>query len=78
MELGELVVHAGAFDDGAVIAAVRSTVVGPDPKLDLYLKAEFALAFERRGIAKGAEVVALLGELADHLEDDVFSILSRD
>ena len=75
VDVGELVVNAGAFDDGAVVAAARSTVVGPDPKLDLYFRTEFALAFEKRGIARGREVVALLGELAEHVEREVFAPL---
>jgi hypothetical protein len=64
---GELAVPAGAFDDGAVIASVQTRVKGPDPKLDMFLRAELGLAFERRGVAKGREVVALLGELCEHV-----------
>lgn len=72
---GDLAPVTGAFDDGAVVAAVTSKVVGPDPKLDMYLRAGFALAFERRGPAKGREVVELLGALGDHVEREVFAAL---
>lgn len=72
---GDMTVTAGAFDDGAVVAAVQSKVVGPDPKLDMYLKADFALAFEKRGPAKGREVVELLGELGDHV-GEIFKIVN--
>lgn len=75
VELGELHVPAGAFDDGDVVAAVTSTVVGPDPKLDLFLRADFALAFERRGPARGGEVLEVLAGLCEHVAREVVAPL---
>jgi hypothetical protein len=66
--VGEPAVTCGAFDDGAVIASVQTTIVGHDPKLDMYLRAEFELAFDRKGPARGRAVLAMLGELCDHVE----------
>jgi hypothetical protein len=75
--VGDPVVTTGAFDDGAIIASVGTKIVGPDPKLDMFLRAEYALAYASRGPARGRDVVELLGELCDHVEHTVFAALER-
>jgi hypothetical protein len=72
---GDPVVTTGAFDDGAVVASVGTKIVGPDPKLDMFLRVEYALAFARRGPGRGNDVLELLGELCDHVEHTVFAAL---
>jgi hypothetical protein len=72
---GEPAVTTGAFEDGATIAAAAVKIVGPDPKLDMFLRVEYALALAGRGPGRGRDVVELLGELADHVEHTVFAAL---
>ena len=72
---GDPVVTAGAFVDGAIVASVPARVNGPDPKLDMYLRAEFALAYVERGPGRGRDVVDLLSDLCDHVEHEVFPAL---
>jgi hypothetical protein len=72
---GDPAVATGAFDDGAVIASVPTKIVGPDPKLDMFLRVELAIAYARQGPGRGRGVVALLGELCDHVEQTVFEML---
>jgi hypothetical protein len=73
--VGEPTIVTGVFDDGAVIASAATKIAGPDPKLDLFLRVEFALAFASGDPGRGREVVALLGELCDHVERVVFTQL---
>jgi hypothetical protein len=73
--IGEPLIATGAFDDGAIVASVSTRIVGPDPKLDMFLRVGFALAYARGGPARGRETVALLGELCDHVEHVVFEAL---
>ena len=73
--LGAPVITSGAFADGAIVASVPVRIVAPDPKLDMYLRVEFALAYLERGPGRGREVVELLGELCDHVEHEVFAAL---
>jgi hypothetical protein len=73
--VGEPVVATGPFADGAVVASVATRVAGPDPKLDMFLRAEFALAFAGGGPARGREVVELLHALCDHVEHTVLPVL---
>ncbi len=68
---GDLQPRMGAFADGAVIASVRATVVGPDPKLDMHLVPEFELAFSAGGPLRGAAVLDTLRDVCDHLEQVV-------
>lgn len=75
VELSGVSVTSDAFDDGDVVAAAQSRIVGPDPKLDMFLRADFALAFERRGPARGREVVELLHELLDHVASGIMDPL---
>jgi hypothetical protein len=72
---GEPAIVTGAFDDGDVIASVPTKVVGPDPKLDMFMRAEYAIAYAKDGPARGREVVTLLGQLCDHVEHAVFGAL---
>jgi hypothetical protein len=67
----EPTITLGAFDAGAIVASVPARIVGPDPKLDLFFRADFTLAFDRDGPASGAEVVATLRTLHAHLVDVV-------
>lgn len=73
--LAEPTVRAGSFADGAVVASVPTRIVGPDPKLDMFLRVEPALAFPADGPGGGREVVALLGELCEHVERVVLAAL---
>ena len=72
---GDPLVTAGAFADGAIVASVPARIVGPDPKLDMFLRAEFALAYPERGPGRGRDVVELLSDLCDHVEHEVFPAL---
>jgi hypothetical protein len=54
---------------------VPTKVVGPDPKLDMFMRAEYAIAYAKDGPARGREVVTLLGQLCDHVEHAVFGAL---
>ena len=73
--LGEPVISSGAFADGAIVASVPVRIVAPDPKLDMYLRVTFALAYAERGPGRGRDVVDLLGDLCDHVEHEVFPAL---
>ena len=72
---GDPIVTSGAFADGAIVASVPARIVGPDPKLDMFLRVEFALAYPERGPGRGRDVVDLLSDLCDHVEHNVFSTL---
>ena len=76
--IGDPVVTYGSFADGAIVASVPARIVGPDPKLDMYLRADFALAYPERGPGRGRDVVDLLSDLCDHIEHEVFSALEQD
>ena len=73
--IGDPAIAAGAFADGATIASVATKIVGPDPKLDMFLRLEFALAYSSDGPGRGRPVVALLGELCDHVDHAVLAAL---
>lgn len=70
---GDPVVTSGAVADGAIVASVPARIVGPDPKLDMFLRADFALAYTERGPGRGRDVVELLSDLCDHVEHEVFA-----
>ncbi len=72
---GDPIVTYGAFADGAIVASVPARIVGPDPKLDMFLRAEFALAYPERGPGRGRDVLELLSDLCDHVEHEVFAAL---
>ena len=72
---GDPLLTAGAVADGAIVASVPARIVGPDPKLDMFLRAEFALAYTERGPGRGRDVVDLLSDLFDHVEHEVFPAL---
>ncbi|MEO6525276.1 MAG: hypothetical protein ABIP93_01495, partial [Gemmatimonadaceae bacterium] len=73
--VGEPSITAGAFDDGAVIASAATRIVGPDPKLDMFLRVDYSLAYASEGPGRGRRVVATLHELCNHLEHTVFPAL---
>ena len=66
--VGELLVRTGAFEDGALVTDVAAVVAGRDPKLDLYLRPSFALAFAVQGPARGAALGATLSAIVDRVE----------
>jgi len=72
---GEPEIVTGPVVDGTVVASVKATVVGNDPKLDMFFRAELALAFPADGPGRGRAALALLGELCDHVERKVFAAL---
>lgn len=72
---GDPIVTAGAFADGGIVASAPARIVGPDPKLDMFLRAEFAVAYPERGPGRGRDVLELLGDLCDHVEHEVFAAL---
>src|SRR4051812_33333015 len=72
---GEPTIVTGPFTDGAVVASVQTKIAGNDPKLDMFFRAELALAFASQGAGKGRAAVTLLGELCDHVERTVFGAL---
>jgi hypothetical protein len=72
---GDPIVTSGAFADGAIVASVPARIVGEDPKLDMFLRVEYALAYLERGPGRGRDVVELLSDLCDHVEHEVFSAL---
>lgn len=73
--LAEPEVTEGAFADGGIVASVRTKIVGPDPKLDMFFRATFALAFDPKGPARGGEVLETLTALRDHVRDTVLPAL---
>lgn len=66
---GDLRVEPGPFVHGQVIASIAARVAGPDPKLDLYLRPQFELAFAIGGPARGAPLVATLRALCDRVDE---------
>lgn len=72
---GDLNVRAGAFESDAVIVSVPARVSGRDPKLDLFLKPIFELAFAATGPARGGALVGTLGAICDHVEHAVMKRL---
>lgn len=74
---GDPEVTVGPFGDGAVVASVPTRIAGPDPKLDMFFRADFALAYAGGEPGIGRAVVPLLGELCDHVEREVFGALDR-
>lgn len=72
---GALRVDGGAFTHGQVIASISARVAGPDPKLDLFLRPQFELAFASAGPARGAPLVATLGALCDRVDEIAATLL---
>lgn len=71
----EPAISVGPLTDGAIVASVKSRVVGTDPKLDMFFRPDFAIAFASPGAGRGRAVLPLLGDLCDHVERDVFRVL---
>jgi hypothetical protein len=69
------VIASGPFSDGAIVASAKTALTGSDPKLDMFFRAELAIAFPAQGAGRGRAVGALLGELCDHVEHRVFAVL---
>jgi len=72
---GDLRVDGGPFAHGQVIASIAARVTGPDPKLDLFLRPQFELAFAGSGPARGAPLVPTLGTLCDRVEQIASTLL---
>ena len=72
---GDLRVDSGPFAHGQVIASIAARVAGPDPKLDLFLRPQFELAFASGGPARGAALVPTLGTLCDRVEEIAATLL---
>jgi hypothetical protein len=73
--VGEPEIVDGPFDDGAIVASVATKVVGADPKLDMFLRADFAVAYATAGPTRRGEVVKTLAILCDHVERGVIAEL---
>ena len=74
--VGEPSVATGPFTDGGIVAVAVTKIVGPDPKLDMFLRAEYGTAYAPDGAGRGREVLALLGELCEHVERTVLPALT--
>ena len=75
--LGDLRVPAGPFAPGSAVTTVAARVAGPDPKLDMFLRPSYELAFATTGPARGASLVGTLGAICDRVEHDVVEVLER-
>ena len=73
--VGDPVIGSGPISDGTTIATVTTKIAGPDPKLDMFLRVEYELAYANESPGRGRGAVALLGELCDHVEHTVFQAL---
>jgi hypothetical protein len=71
----ELHVVPGPFEQGDAIVSVAARVTGPDPKLDLFLRPAWELAFAASGPARGGSLLLTLGAICDHVERVVFAAL---
>lgn len=74
--VGEPTIAAGPFTDGGIVGVAVTRIVGPDPKLDMFMRAELGTAYAPDGAGRGREVIALLGQLCDHVEQTVFPALT--
>ena len=73
--LGDPIVTYGSFADGAIVASVPTRIAGPDPKLDMYLRADFALGYPERGPGRGRDVLDLLSDVCEYIGDEVVPAL---
>ena len=73
--VGELRARAGSFEHGAIIVSVAATGAGADPKLEVFFRPGFELAFAKGEPARGALLVGTLGAICDHVEQAVFARL---
>jgi hypothetical protein len=71
----EPVVTEGPFADGAIVASAKTRVVGTDPKLDMFFRPDFAIAFASHGAGRGRAAIPLLRELCEHVDREVFRVL---
>jgi len=74
--VGEPSIATGPFTDGGIVAVAVTKIVGPDPKLDMFLRAEYGTAYAPDSAGRGREVLALLSELCEHVERTVFPALT--
>jgi len=74
--VGEPSIATGPFTDGGIVATAVTKIIGPDPKLDMFLRAEYGTAYAPDGAGRGREVLALLGELCEHVERTVLPALT--
>jgi hypothetical protein len=74
--VGEPSVVTGPFTDGGIVASAVTKIVGPDPKLDMFLRAEYGTGYAPHSAGVGREVLPLLTELCEHVERIVFPALT--
>lgn len=74
--VGDPTIVTGEFEDGAVVASAATKAVGPDPKLDMFLRLDYAVACARAGPGRGQGLLMLLDALCDHVEQAVFGQLA--
>jgi len=75
--VGDPEIAFGAVEAGAVVASQQFRIVGPDPKLDMYFRGDFAMAFAADGPAHGRELRELLGQLAGDVEEATSRVLGQ-
>ena len=72
---GDIRLDGGPFAHGQVVASIAARVAGPDPKLDLFLRPQFELAFAIGGPARGAPLVPTLRALCDRVDEIAATLL---
>lgn len=72
---GDPVIMIGPFAEGAIVASAPTRLDGTDPKLDMFVRVRFALAYASGGPGRGESAVTLLRDLCDEIEHGVFAAL---
>jgi hypothetical protein len=72
---GDPVIMIGPFAEGGIVASAPTRLDGPDPKLDMFVRVRFALAFASGGPGRGESAVTLLRDLCDEIEHGIFAAL---
>lgn len=65
-------VDGSAFKDGDEVARFEFTVIGPNPKVNLNLKATFAITLSQEGPARGAPLAETFERCFNHIRKSVF------
>ena len=68
---------SGPFKNGATVGSLSLTITGPDPVMDVDTDFTFGVAFDPKGVARGAPVVATLTELRKLVRGEVFPKLEK-